>query len=38
MPETFLIDRYGRIAAVYRAGLVDKDDVEANVPNMLSER
>jgi len=38
MPETFLIDRYGRIAAVYRAGLVDKDDVEANVRTMLSER
>ena len=30
MPDTFLIDRKGRIAAAY-AGLVDKDDVEANI-------
>ena len=36
MPDTFLIDRYGRVAAVY-TGLVDKDDVEANVRTMLSE-
>lgn len=35
MPDTFLIDRHGRIAATY-AGLVDKDDVEANIRAMLS--
>jgi peroxiredoxin len=35
MPDTFLIDRQGRIAATY-AGLVDKDDVEANIRAMLS--
>lgn len=38
MPETFLIDRNGRVAAIYRAGLVDEDDVEANIRTMLSER
>ena len=37
MPDTFLIDRHGRIAAAY-AGLVDKDDVEANIRAMLSQR
>ena len=36
MPDTFLIDREGRIAATY-AGVVDKDDVEANLRSMLSE-
>lgn len=38
MPDTFLIDQEGRIAAAYRAGLVDKDDVEANIRAMLSKR
>ena len=38
MPDTFLIDQDGRIAAAYRAGLVDKDDVEANIRAMLSKR
>lgn len=37
MPDTFLIDREGRIAAAY-SGLVDKDDVERNIQAMLSER
>jgi cytochrome c biogenesis protein CcmG/thiol:disulfide interchange protein DsbE len=36
MPDTFLIDRQGRVAAAYRAGLVDKDDVEANIRAILS--
>jgi peroxiredoxin len=36
MPDTFLIDRQGRIAATY-SGLVDKDNVEANLRIMLSE-
>ncbi len=34
MPDTFLIDRHGRIAATY-SGLVDKDNVEANLRAML---
>lgn len=38
MPDTFLIDRQGRIAAAYRAALVDRDDVEANIRAALSER
>lgn len=37
MPDTFLIDRNGRIAAKY-AGLVSRDDVEANLRKMLAER
>jgi|SRR5271166_4210612 len=36
MPDTFLIDRQGRIAATY-SGLVDKDNVEANLRTMLSQ-
>jgi peroxiredoxin len=35
MPDTFLIDRQGRLAAAY-TGLVDKDDVEANLRTLLS--
>jgi cytochrome c biogenesis protein CcmG/thiol:disulfide interchange protein DsbE len=35
MPDTFLIDRDGRIAAAY-IGLVDKDDVEQNIRAVLS--
>jgi len=36
MPDTFLIDRQGRLAATY-VGLVDKDDVEKNVRAMLAQ-
>ncbi len=35
LPDTFLIDRGGRVAAVYTAGIVDKDDVEANLKAIL---
>ncbi|MHB8655551.1 MAG: peroxiredoxin family protein [Terriglobia bacterium] len=38
LPDTFLIDREGRVAAAYRAGLVDKDDVEANIKSVLSKQ
>jgi hypothetical protein len=31
LPDTFLVDRQARVAAAYRAGLVDKKDVEANI-------
>ena len=37
LPDTFLIDRQGRVAAVYKEGLVDKDDVEANIKAMLAK-
>ena len=37
MPDTFLIDRSGRIAAAY-IGLVDKEDVEKNLQAMLAQR
>jgi peroxiredoxin len=37
MPDAFLIDRHGRIAATY-VGLVDKDNVETNIRTMLSQR
>ena len=36
-PATYLIDKSGRIAATY-VGVVAKDDVEANVKKLLSER
>jgi peroxiredoxin len=38
LPDTFLIDRQGRVAAAYMAGLVDKDDVEVNIKALLSQR
>jgi peroxiredoxin len=37
MPDTFIIDRSGRIAAAY-FGLADKDDVEANIKTVLMKR
>jgi peroxiredoxin len=37
MPDTFLIDRDGRIAAAYR-GLVDRDNIEANIRAILSQQ
>ncbi len=36
MPDAFLIDRKGKIAAVY-VGLVDKENIEANIRSMLSQ-
>ena len=38
LPDTFLIDRQGRVAAAYMAGLVDKGDVEVNIKALLSQR
>jgi len=38
LPDTFLIDKQGRVAALYKEGLVDKDNVEANIKTLLSER
>jgi hypothetical protein len=37
LPDTFLIDRQGRVAAVDRGGLVDKGDVDANIRALISE-
>jgi len=37
MPDTFLIDRKGKVAAAYRAGLVDRDDVERNIKALLAK-
>jgi peroxiredoxin len=37
MPDTFLIDRQGRLAATY-AGMVDRDNIEKNIQAMLAER
>jgi peroxiredoxin len=36
LPDTFLIDKTGRIAAVY-VGLIDKGNVEANIGKLLLE-
>jgi cytochrome c biogenesis protein CcmG/thiol:disulfide interchange protein DsbE len=37
MPDTFLIDRQGRLAAAYVAAIVDRDDIEANITTLLSK-
>lgn len=37
MPDTFLIDRKGHVAAAYRAGLVDPADVEVNLKLLLAK-
>ncbi len=37
MPDAFLIDRNGRIAAKY-VGLVDRETIEANLRELLSRR
>ena len=37
LPATFLIDKTGRIAAMY-VGIVSKDNVEVNLNKLLSER
>jgi peroxiredoxin len=36
LPDTFLIDRKGRMAAAYIAGLVDKESVETNIQTLLA--
>jgi peroxiredoxin len=38
LPDTFLIDQHGQVAAVYVAGMVDKDNLEANIKAILSKR
>jgi hypothetical protein len=35
MPDTFLIDREGRIAATY-VGMVDRTGIEKNIQDLLS--
>jgi hypothetical protein len=37
LPATYLIDAKGRIAATY-VGLINEDDVKANVKTLLTER
>lgn len=38
LPDTFLIDRQGKVAAAYKEGLVDRDNIEANIKVLLSKR
>jgi|SRR5580698_520831 peroxiredoxin len=38
MPDTFLIDRQGKLAAAYRAGIVDRADVDANIRAVLDNK
>ena len=38
MPDTFLIDQQGRLAASYRAGIVNMSDMESNIKSLLAER
>ena len=37
MPDTFLIDRQGRLAATY-TGMVDRANIEKNIQTLLAER
>jgi peroxiredoxin len=37
MPDTFLIDQEGRIAATY-VGMVDKNGLEKNIENLLAQK
>jgi peroxiredoxin len=37
MPDTYIVDQKGRIAAAY-VGLVNRDNVEANIQTVLKER
>lgn len=37
MPDSFLIDRQGRLAATYN-GMVDRDNIEKNIQALLAER
>ena len=37
LPDTFLIDRTGRIAASYKGVLVKREDVEARIRTLLSD-
>ena len=38
MPDTFLIDAKGRVAAAYLAGLVDRADIESNIRALLAKQ
>jgi peroxiredoxin len=38
LPDTFVIDRRGRIAAAYQARLVDRNELEATIKTLLSEK
>lgn len=38
LPDTFLIDGQGRIAAAYVGGLVNENDIESNVKSLLIEK
>ena len=38
MPDTFLVDQKGRLAAAYRGGLVDRTNIEANIKTLLANR
>ncbi len=38
MPDTFLIDQQGRVAAAYRAGVVDQKNIETNIKTLLSHQ
>jgi peroxiredoxin len=35
LPDTFLIDRRGRVAAAYKARVVDQTDIESNIKALL---
>jgi peroxiredoxin len=38
LPDTFLIDKNGRVAAVYKAGLVNRENLESNIQAVLMSK
>ena len=36
LPDTYLIDKKGRIAAAYTGGIVNRDDIETNIRAILA--
>ncbi len=37
LPDTFLIDTKGRVAAAYIAGVVNREDIEQNIKALLAK-
>lgn len=37
LPDTYLIDKKGRIAAAYSGGIVDRENLEANIRTIITQ-
>jgi cytochrome oxidase Cu insertion factor (SCO1/SenC/PrrC family) len=38
LPDAFLVDRQGKIAGAYTTGMVDRDNLAANIQALLAGR